>query len=282
MSKVWLVVIQGSQHGPLSNAELKALADRGGLKPTDHVWKEGLAEWIPASKIKGLFPPAPPPIPPPPPPDAESAPRSTAVGLSGLEPSLGEVVIPDDDASEAWKNREAPLKGNFGILGGLFKKHMQEVVINHRQRVFRYLENGRPIILAEVLDRLETNYSNRGFKIQRFATSLVVTKLGEGASTKIDTAPKPLKNVGSLINGFIRVAESGDSWAVSVKGEAFFWPQAMQQFMGAAGLACLALIIFWPCLCIIPFMFAVDGDQAKAALKEDLNAPVEKLGIEFV
>ena len=267
----------------MSNSELKALAESGRLKPTDNVWKEGLAEWIPASKVKGLFPPSPPPLPPsPPPPAPDAAPRAAGAGFTGQEPSLGEVVVPDDDASEAWKNREPPLKGNFGFLGGLFKKHVQEVVINHRQRVFRYFENGRQIPLAEVLDRLEANYSNRGFRVRRFATSLVVTKLGDGSSTKIDTAPNPLANVGSLINGFIRVAESGDSWAVSVKGEAFFWPQAMQQFMGAAGVACIALIVFWPCLCVIPFVFAVDADQAKAALQEDLKTPVEKLAIEFV
>ena len=63
MVKVWLVVIQGSQCGPMSNTELKALADSGQLKPTDYVWKEGLTEWIQARKIKSLFPPSPPPLP---------------------------------------------------------------------------------------------------------------------------------------------------------------------------------------------------------------------------
>jgi len=57
MAKVWHVVIGGKQYGPLSNSDLKSLADTGKLTPHDHVWKEGLPEWIPASKIKGLFPP---------------------------------------------------------------------------------------------------------------------------------------------------------------------------------------------------------------------------------
>jgi len=279
MAKVWHVVVQGNQYGPLSNSELKALADRGRLKPTDHVWKEGLAEWVPAGKISGLFPPSPPP---PPPTAPEATPRAVATSFTGIEPSLGEVVVPDDDASEVWKNREPPLKGNSGCLGMFFKKHVQEVVISHRQRINRYFENGRPIPLFLVIDRLEANYSNRGFRVQRFLTSLVVTKLGDGSSTKIDTTPNPLANVGSRINGFIRVAESGDSWVVSVKGEAFFWPQAMQQLMGAAGVVCIALIFFWPCLCIIPFVFHVDADQVKAVLQEDVKMPVEKLAIEFV
>ena len=62
MAKIWLAIIDGTQHGPLSNSELKSLADSGKLKQNDNIWKEGLAEWIPAGKIKGLFtsPPKPP------------------------------------------------------------------------------------------------------------------------------------------------------------------------------------------------------------------------------
>jgi len=280
MAKVWHVVIGGKQYGPLSNSDLKSLADSGRLKPQDHVWKEGLAEWIPASKVKGLFPPAPPPPPPKalaPPAPAPPPPPS----FTWPEPSLGEVVVPDDDASEAWKNRDSPMKG-LGFLSGFFHKHIQEVVVNHRQRVFRHFENGREIVIDEVLDRLESGYSNRGFRVHRYVSSLIVTKQGSGSSTKIDTSGNALANVGTQLNGFVRVSESGDNWVVTLKGEAFFWPQALQQFMGAAALAVVALIFFWPCLCLLPFAFNVDADQAKAVLQEDLKTPVEKLAIEFV
>ena len=64
MAKVWMAVVEGKQHGPLSNSELKSLADGKRLQPTDLVWKDGMAEWVPASKIKGLFPTTPPPLPP--------------------------------------------------------------------------------------------------------------------------------------------------------------------------------------------------------------------------
>jgi hypothetical protein len=280
MAKVWHVVIGGKQYGPLSNSDLKSLAESGKLQPQDHIWKEGLAEWIPASKVKGLFPPAPPPPPPkalaPP-----TAPPPPPPNFPWPEPSLGEVVVPDDDASEAWKNRDSPMKG-FGFLSGMFHKHIQDVVVNHRQRVFRHFENGRQIVIDEVLDRLESGYSNRGFKVHRYTSSLIVTKQGSGTSSKIDTSGNALANVGTQLNGFVRVAESGDNWVVTLKGEAFFWPQALQQFMGAAGVACVALIFFWPCLCLLPFAFNVDADQAKAVLQEDLKTPVEKLAIEFV
>jgi hypothetical protein len=75
MAKVWMAVVEGKQHGPLSNSELKSLADGKRLQPTDLVWKDGMAEWVPASKIKGLFPTAPPPLPTSPaPPAADKSP----------------------------------------------------------------------------------------------------------------------------------------------------------------------------------------------------------------
>lgn len=84
MAKVWMAVIEGKQHGPLSNSELKSLADGRRLKPTDHVWKEGMAEWIPASKIKGLFPPEPPPMPPAPEPPVTASPPEVASAAKNL------------------------------------------------------------------------------------------------------------------------------------------------------------------------------------------------------
>lgn len=64
----WHYFHEGNQKGPVSGQMLKNLADAGDLLPTDLVWKEGLAEWQSASKVKGLFPdkPAkklPPPLP---------------------------------------------------------------------------------------------------------------------------------------------------------------------------------------------------------------------------
>jgi len=72
MAAEWHYSKNGQQHGPVSAADLKAMAQAGELAPTDKVWKEGMAEWKAAGKIKGLFPsppgpapdrPAPPPLP---------------------------------------------------------------------------------------------------------------------------------------------------------------------------------------------------------------------------
>ncbi len=52
----WMYFVDGQQHGPVSSQGLRQLAAAGKLSPTDLVWREGLAEWAPAAKLKGLFP----------------------------------------------------------------------------------------------------------------------------------------------------------------------------------------------------------------------------------
>ena len=55
----WHYTKQGEELGPVSSSQLKGLAASGELLPTDLVWKEGLSDWMPARKLRGLFPDAP-------------------------------------------------------------------------------------------------------------------------------------------------------------------------------------------------------------------------------
>lgn len=70
MANKWFYSQDGVRRGPVSSAELRQLAREGVLKPQDLLWKEGMAEWLPASKTQGLFPDvgpgtaaSPPPLP---------------------------------------------------------------------------------------------------------------------------------------------------------------------------------------------------------------------------
>jgi len=45
----------GQQQGPVSLAELKRMASAGHLWRSDLVWTEGMADWLPAETIPGLF-----------------------------------------------------------------------------------------------------------------------------------------------------------------------------------------------------------------------------------
>ena len=61
MANEWYYTKGDQQIGPVSAADLKAAVASGDLTPTSQVWKEGMAEWKPATKIKGLLDGAPGP-----------------------------------------------------------------------------------------------------------------------------------------------------------------------------------------------------------------------------
>lgn len=52
----WFYSSNGQKHGPVSSAVLKQKASSGELTVNDLVWREGMAEWAPATKVRGLFP----------------------------------------------------------------------------------------------------------------------------------------------------------------------------------------------------------------------------------
>lgn len=53
---LWYYAHDQQQMGPVSSAELKRLAAAGQLAVDDLVWREGMDEWAPAGRVKGLFP----------------------------------------------------------------------------------------------------------------------------------------------------------------------------------------------------------------------------------
>jgi hypothetical protein len=82
METNWLYAMNGQQHGPISAARLKQLADDGGIGPDDLVCQQGSSNWVPAKQVNGLFsqpttgestgPSSPPPLLPPAQPAATS------------------------------------------------------------------------------------------------------------------------------------------------------------------------------------------------------------------
>src|SRR5262249_41111059 len=56
MASQWYYTKDGEKAGPVASVELKRLARSGLPKPTDLIWKEGMADWVPANKAQNLFP----------------------------------------------------------------------------------------------------------------------------------------------------------------------------------------------------------------------------------
>jgi len=55
MTVQWYYGTGESRHGPVSAQQLQALAAAGTIQPTDTVWKEGVAQGVPAHRVKHLF-----------------------------------------------------------------------------------------------------------------------------------------------------------------------------------------------------------------------------------
>ncbi len=68
MGDQWFYSLNGQQYGPVDAHQLRQLASAGSLGAQDLVWKNGMPEWLPASRVKGLLPnkvlaSSPPPLP---------------------------------------------------------------------------------------------------------------------------------------------------------------------------------------------------------------------------
>lgn len=52
----WYLTKNGQQSRPFDPQALKQLAASGQIGLSDLVWKDGMAEWLPAGRVRGLFP----------------------------------------------------------------------------------------------------------------------------------------------------------------------------------------------------------------------------------
>jgi uncharacterized RDD family membrane protein YckC len=55
----WYYSRGGERQGPVAEDAIRAMAAAGTLDPNDYVWRDGMADWAPASSIPGLFAVAP-------------------------------------------------------------------------------------------------------------------------------------------------------------------------------------------------------------------------------
>jgi hypothetical protein len=53
---LWYYAKNDQQLGPVSPTELKKLAESRALSSDDLIWREGMESWVPAARVKGLFP----------------------------------------------------------------------------------------------------------------------------------------------------------------------------------------------------------------------------------
>ena len=54
--QIWYYARGDVEKGPVTGAQIKALAGAGKIRQDDFVWKEGMDTWVPAGELKELFP----------------------------------------------------------------------------------------------------------------------------------------------------------------------------------------------------------------------------------
>lgn len=106
----WYYTTNSQQMGPVSWDELRQLASSGLLHPGDMVWKEGMVDWLKASKTDGLFSDARGPRRA----DPDDRPRRRSRGRSDDD---------DDDYDDRPRRRRRssegmPLGAKVAIIGG--------------------------------------------------------------------------------------------------------------------------------------------------------------------
>jgi len=92
MADTWYVGIKGQRSGPFTSSQVRQMAARGELGPSDVVWREGMANWVAASTIRGLFGEPATTESPPGNPYAAPAASDVLVTSAGLQAGGGPIV----------------------------------------------------------------------------------------------------------------------------------------------------------------------------------------------
>jgi hypothetical protein len=124
MADLWFYAQNGQQKDPVPSSQLRQLASAGSLRPTDLVWKEGMANWVPANQIPGLFAAAQPaPVPqasyqqaPVPYQQPGGGPQQSKGSYAPTDPYMDE---PDEFAPRRKRRKKKKDGPNIGVILGI-------------------------------------------------------------------------------------------------------------------------------------------------------------------
>lgn len=163
MSKrIWFYYAKEVQVGPLTFEEIKAAVEDAGLAPTDFIFREGFADWVPLRDVPELhLAPPPPALRVPPPPKGTVAPdtRRPQVAIAKKEFSspqrhprapLSESAIAHNDLDVA-RGRVS----NISLSGVFFETDEKVFQINDEVKLtLKQGGLGKPLNLRGVVVRL--------------------------------------------------------------------------------------------------------------------------------
>jgi|GEM_PF-5809644 len=292
MTAEWHYSKDGQEHGPVSASDLKNLAKSGDLLPSDLIWKEGMAEWKPASNVKGLFASTPVPAAESP----KASPSSPQIKVPPILPETAQkqsLVEAAKDAARgaaqyAAKQTERtklmnltlpPLYqalGRHAISSPAYRAEFAEVFQQLDQLQAELTEiNGRTPVAAKSLGDKAKAMAGQAMqaaqaqKLSLRQSSLFGT-LGKAVYDKHEGASGPHELVKPIAESVARLAMlDGDLNALSSsKDGSWITPKRMAISVGAA--ACVLLLIV---------MLMLRGGPALLATKDGGESPKTEITI---
>lgn len=84
MAEEWYYTQDGQRQGPVPVDVLQQKAASGELSPSELVWSEGMADWVPAQEVRGLFDGGPVAVEARPPLPSDVQTKKLAAGICGI------------------------------------------------------------------------------------------------------------------------------------------------------------------------------------------------------
>jgi GYF domain 2 len=119
----WYIAREGKQHGPLTDIEMRTFVAHSYLRPSDLIWRPGMAEWLPAPQIfPAVFPAAvaapAPPVATPAPASMQSAQVGNASGSAPLTSDFENGDVEDEIPRRSVGRRLATAAAIITVIGG--------------------------------------------------------------------------------------------------------------------------------------------------------------------
>ena len=134
----WFCEIAGREVGPLTSQQLKTMAVKGQILPSDCVRHGAEGNWVPAGQVKGLFGPAGPvlsarpivlPKPPPIPPPLADVAEPSGVDLPPAGPGAVPFDVTDEPEPPATPTTHGPTKNRGRMAIAKRKQQQQQLLI---------------------------------------------------------------------------------------------------------------------------------------------------------
>jgi hypothetical protein len=231
--KMWYVRKGTKKLGPFSNAEMRGLASSGKLAPEDMIWKDGLAAWAKASKLKGVFP-VQPEIQEVSPPPIESEPETsnersdtssgsillitTVIGLVVATVGGGYIISSGQKKTSTAVNsarstnsekREKPVGKSdnaFSLAGVRFGEDLKNIELNPLPEPAKgescpilALSGGKPFLLRDLRTEQTVKYNPKDIKLEPFT---LYGKRNKNYQTEVISGRSSNRVIGVII-GFV-------------------------------------------------------------------------------